>query len=488
MKFGINTIEISAAEAVIVPVMQKNFEKSEGFENTVKYLFDTKKFKGENGEIFNFSSLKDDKYENVMFVGLGKEKEITGEKIRILFSKVVKKCREFKAQKLFINPIDIEGLDYAEEINAIVEGIGFGDYKFDKYKTDRKVYKDIEACIGNIPLEKVEEVKAYVNEAVILVEETLLARNLVNEPANIMTPKALAKAASDAGKECGFGVDVLDKGRIKELDMKSFLAVTSGSENPPRLIIMKYLGDKNSREVLGLVGKGLTYDAGGYSIKTNSGMVTMKSDMGGGAAVIGAISAIAKMKLKVNVVAVIAACENLISGGAYKPGDIIGSMCGKTIEVLSTDAEGRLTLADAVYYAISKEKVTKVVDIATLTGAAIHALGITTTAVVTNDKEFYTELEEASFKSGEKMWLLPDFDEYKQLIKSDIADLKNTGGRFAGTITAGLFVGEFVCGKPWLHLDIAGTAWRDSEKDYYSKGGTGAGVRTLYYLAKNNVK
>ncbi|WP_234123882.1 leucyl aminopeptidase [Clostridium hydrogenum] len=484
MKFSVNTIEIGASDVVIVPVIQKNFEKSEGFENTIKYLFDTKKFKGEIGEIFNLSSLKDDKYENIIFVGLGKEKEITGEKIRVAFSKVIKKCREFKAQKIFINNFNVDGLAYAEAINAVIEGTGFAAYKFDKYKSDKKVEKDMELCIGNVPLEKLEEVKGYIDEASVLVEATLLARTLVNEPANIMTPKVLAKAASDAGKKYGFEVDVFDKAKIKELDMKAFLAVSLGSENPPRLIVMRYSGDKDNRQVLGLVGKGLTYDAGGYSIKTSDGMSTMKSDMGGGAAVIGAMSAIAKMKLKVNVVAVIAACENLISGGSYKPGDIIGSMGGKTIEVINTDAEGRLTLADAVYYTISKEKVTKVVDIATLTGAALSALGITTTAVVTNNKEFYGKLEEASYKSGEKVWMLPAFDEYKELIKSNIADLKNIGGKFAGTITAGLFIGEFVGDKPWLHLDIAGTAWRDSEKDYYSIGGTGAGVRTLYYLAK----
>lgn len=485
MKFGVNTIEISAADVIIIPVIQKNFEKSEGFENTIKYLFDTKKFKGEAGEIFTLSTLKDDRYENVIFAGLGKEKEITDEKIRIAFSKVIKKCREFKAQKLFVGFTCIDGLDYSEEIKAIVEGIGFGDYKFDKYKSDKKAEKNIEVCIGNIPLEKLEEAKECIDEAALLVDTTLLARDLVNEPANVMTPKALAKAASDAGKECGFEVSVLDKSKIKELDMKAFLSVTAGSENPPRLIIMRYFGDKDSREVLGFVGKGLTYDSGGYSIKTHDGMLTMKSDMGGGAAVIGAMSAIAKRKLKVNVIGVIAACENLISGAAYKPGDIIGSMGGKTIEILSTDAEGRLTLADAVYYAISKEKVTKVVDVATLTGAALSALGVTTTAVVTNNKEFYDKLEGAASKAGEKIWMLPAFDEYKELIKSDIADLKNTGGRFAGTITAGLFIGEFAEKKPWLHLDIAGTAWRDSKDGYYSKGGTGAGVRTLYYLAKN---
>jgi len=215
----------------------------------------------------------------------------------------------------------------------------------------------------------------------------------------------------------------------------------------------------------------------------------MKSDMGGAAAVIGAMCAIADMNLKVNAIAVVAACENMISGGAYKPGDIISSMAGKSIEVANTDAEGRLTLADAVYYAIDKEKVSKVVDVATLTGAVLVALGTTTTGVVTNNDEFYNVLQKASDISGEKIWKLPAFDEYRELIKSDVADLKNVGGRMAGTVTAGLFIEEFIKDKkPWLHLDIAGTSWSDSDKNYLSKGATGVGVRTLYYLVRENGK
>ena len=248
---------------------------------------------------------------------------------------------------------------------------------------------------------------------------------------------------------------------------------------------MRHFGNEdNKEEILGLVGKGLTYDSGGYSIKPTNGMDTMKSDMGGAAAVIGAMSIIAKRNLKINVVAVVAACENLINGSAYKPGEIIGSMAGKTIEVLNTDAEGRLTLADAMHYVIENEKATEVIDVATLTGAALVALGETTTAVVTNNSEFYQELKEASEYTGEKVWQLPAFDDYRKLIKSDIADLKNIGGRFAGTITAGLFIEEFVQNKPWLHLDIAGTAWTSSKSEYGIKGGTGAPVSTLYELAK----
>jgi Leucyl aminopeptidase len=213
-------------------------------------------------------------------------------------------------------------------------------------------------------------------------------------------------------------------------------------------------------------------------------MPEMKSDMAGAAAVIGAMSAIAKLGVKTNVVGVVAACENAVSGHAYRPGDIIGSMAGKTIEVVNTDAEGRLTLADAVFYIVEKENASRVVDIATLTGAALVALGTTTTAVISNNDMLCADIEKAALYSGEKVWRLPAFEEYKELIKSEIADIKNSGSRNASTITAGLFIESFSAGKPWAHMDIAGTSWADKDSDYIKKDGTGVGVRTLYHLAK----
>jgi len=266
--------------------------------------------------------------------------------------------------------------------------------------------------------------------------------------------------------------------------MEAFLMVGKASDSPPRLIVMYHSGNPDSNEVLALVGKGLTYDCGGLSIKTGQGMVGMKGDMAGAAAVIGAMAAISQLKIKANVVGIIAACENMISGKAYKPGDIIGSMAGKSIEVLNTDAEGRITLADAVYYAVAKERATKVLDIATLTGAAIVSLGNVATAVLATDEEFYGKLEQASDLAGEKIWRLPHDEEYKELIKSDVADLRNTSTGGAGTITGGLFVGAFVEKTPWLHLDIAGTAWTSKEGDYHPKGATGVGVRTMFHLAR----
>jgi leucyl aminopeptidase len=487
MNIGLNNIKLAEADSIIIPVF---FESDKDvLSNTagiLDALRDKEKFKGEHGEVFSTVQVDESGPQDIVFIGLGKEEDITGEKIRIAMARALKKCRELKGRRLYVDFINTEKLYFCKTIKSIVEGLRFSDYKFDKYKTDKKDLAELDICIGSVEEARQQEAMEYINEANTVAEATLIARDLVNEPADVMYPETLAEAVEVYGRKYGFEVEIFDEILIDDMGMKAFLAVAEGSATAPRLIVMRYYGDKaEESDILGLVGKGLTYDSGGYSLKPTDSMVTMKSDMGGAAAVIGAMIAVAKQGLKINVIAVVAACENMISGGAYKPGDIIGSMAGKTIEVLNTDAEGRLTLIDAVHYIITKEGVSRVIDVATLTGAALVALGTTTTAVITNDEEFYEELKEAAKLAGEKVWMLPAFEEYKKLIKGDYADLKNIGGRYAGTITAGLFIGEFVQGKPWLHLDIAGTAWTDTERDYYSKGGTGAGVRALYYLAKN---
>lgn len=487
MKFKINTIKAHEADLVMLPVYSENKDlQDERLTVIYKHFKESNKFKGNAGEICVATNVVESGVQDIIFIGLGSRDELTTEIIRGSFGKAIKKSIELKAKKIALNMISNEKLSVEDITKSMVEGIGFGEYKFDKYKTEANENSEIEVSIFTDENGKQNSIDEYIDEALILVETTKFARDLVNEPANVLYPETLAEKVIDSGNKYGFEVEVFDEKKINELGMESFLSVAKGSELPPRLIVMRYFGDESKKDdILGLVGKGVTYDSGGYSIKPTSSMDSMKSDMGGAASVIGAISAIAKKKLKINVVGVIAACENLISGKAYKPGDIIGSMAGKYIEVLNTDAEGRLTLIDAVHYIIEKEKVNNVIDLATLTGAALVALGVTTTAVVSNNDEFYKDLESASLKADEKVWRLPDFDDYKKLIKSDIADLKNTGGRHAGTITAGLFIGEFVQNKPWLHLDIAGTAWTEKETSYCSKGGTGVGVRTLYYLAKN---
>ncbi len=488
MKIAIKSFKCTDADVTIIPVFEGKLETpNEEITKTLTRLEGRGQFKGEFLEVVNFTRNVENNLKDVIVIGIGKEEDLTKERVRKVYGKVQKKANELKTKKVFIRAIDTNIISLEDIIKASVEGFVLSSYKFDKYKSDKKENIEFEISIGgkHIGDDKINELEGYLQEAKSLAEATIIARDLVNEPSNVIYPETLAKKVESLGKEYGFEVQVFEKDQIEELGMKAFLEVARGSKKKPKLIVMRYFGDKeNEDKRLGLVGKGLTYDSGGYSLKPNDGMVTMKSDMGGAAAVIGTMIATAKNKLKKNIIAVVAACENMISGDAYKPGDIIGSMAGKTIEVLNTDAEGRLTLVDAVTYIIEKEKVSEVVDIATLTGAVLVALGTTTTGVVTNNCEFYGDLDKSSKISGEPVWMLPAFDEYKKLIKGDIADLKNIGGRNAGTVTAGLFIGEFVGDKPWLHLDIAGTAWADAVGEYNIKGGTGTGVRTLYELAK----
>ncbi|MEG1310915.1 MAG: leucyl aminopeptidase [Romboutsia sp.] len=439
----------------------------------------SKDFEGKYNKIETINTFINNDMIKVCLVGLGNKEHLNNEKIRILGGNLSKKLK-LMIKKDSINVDILENNLCEDGIYALVEGIILGDYDFKKYKTDYKA-----KAIDNIVIYTKENVSKGIEKAKILAKATIIARDLVNEPANVIYPETLANEVINLGKEYGFEVEVYEQEKIEELKMDAFLAVAKGSEKKPRFIVMRYIPNKESKEILGLVGKGLTFDTGGYSIKPTGSMVNMKTDMGGAASVIGAMCAIVEDKLDKNVVAVVAACENAIAGNAYKPGDIINSMGKKTIEILNTDAEGRLTLADAVYYIVNNEKVTSVLDIATLTGAAMVALGTVTSAVITNNDEFYNELEKAVSLSGEKIWKMPVFDEYKDLIKGSEADLKNSPGRDGGCITAGLFVGEFVGDTPWLHVDIAGTSESNKSVGYKSKGATGEGVRTLYYLARD---
>lgn len=446
-------------------------------------------FSGKAGELISFRLTKENAPKKAVLIGLGRKGELCLEKLRRAFGQLYRECSKLKSTSIGIYMLGIEfkaDLSIGESSRAIAEGIILASYSFDQYKAEKK-----QVQLENIFLvcgdeEQSDELRNGLLEGETLGEAVALARDLVNEPANTLTPNELALRAKNEGIQSGFEVEVFDEVKIQELGMKAFYEVAKGSKNPPRLIVMRYFGNPENKEnILGIVGKGLTYDSGGYAIKSLEGMVGMKSDMAGSAAVVGAMKAIAKQRLAVNVVAIVAACENMISGDAYKNGDVIGSMAGKTIEIKSTDAEGRLTLADAVYYAIEKENVKKVVDIATLTGAAGVALGNVCTGIITNNDEFFNVFEQATIKTGEKVWKLPTFEEYRELLKSDIADLKNSGGRMAGTIVGGLFIGEFVKETPWIHMDIAATAGSDRDFGYVAKGGTGVGVRTLYELAKS---
>ncbi len=415
-------------------------------------------------------------------VGLGKLDEFTLIDLRTLGYKLAKELKQNKVTEATVEMPDL-GFCQRKTSMAFVEGVMNIDYHFTK-KTEEK--KDYDLTLHYVPDHGPEEKHLEgLKRVQDQLEGVFFARDLVNETSNIIFPETLADRARDTLETVGVEVTILDKDQIHDLHMDAFLSVAKGSDNDPRFIIMEYKGDPDSDEVTGLVGKGLTYDSGGYCIKPGQSMATMHSDMGGAGTVIGTMLALAKAEAKVNVTAVVAACENLVSGHAFKTGDIIGSMSGKTIEVLNTDAEGRLTLADALYYITSEKKVDRVIDLATLTGAALVALGEEYTAAVTNNNDFYMEFQEACDVAGEKVWLMPNDKKFAKMNKkTKVADLLNSPGRMAGTVTAGLFVGEFLADEntPWLHLDIAGTAFLSKANDYLPERATGVHVKALYNL------
>ncbi len=419
----------------------------------------------------------------IILCGLGDRQELTADRFRNLIAHCIRNAVQIKSKDIYVFfPFAMPFTDMVLG-HFVTEACLLASYSFKKYQSETQPcsLESVHLVLDN---KNARHLNNGILEGRIYAEMTILARNMVNEPANVMNPETLAETAKKAALDYGFGIDIIMPDRIRRLKMDAFLAVGRGSANEPRLIIMRYKGNPEKKGTIGLVGKGLTFDTGGYCIKQPQGMLNMKNDMGGAAAVIGTMSAIARLRMKVNVVAIIAACENMISGSAYRPGDIIRSMAGKTIEVINTDAEGRLTLIDAIHYIIDREHATRVIDIATLTGAAMAALGPGVSAVLSNNDEWMKKLREASDISGERIWQLPAHEDYKEMLRSDVADLKNVGGPLAGAITAGLFIREFVDGKPWIHIDIAGTAMCDKESGLYSIGGTGVGVRLLTSLFK----
>ncbi|MDD3192927.1 MAG: leucyl aminopeptidase [Oscillospiraceae bacterium] len=432
-------------------------------------VVDEKRFSGKEGELFKADLIHEGKLVSCIFAGLGKES--TPHSVEAAFACAVKEAKKQKPHTIgvFVNQA-FPGKS--------VEAVLLADDGFDAHKSEK-------ADEISYVFYGVEEAQA--REGVVLGEAVRTTRRLVNEPSNVMTPAQLATEALLAGADSGFDVKVYGLPEIQDLGMKAFLEVARGSDREPKVIAMSYCGDPDSKKILGLVGKGLCYDSGGYSLKPSTGMETMHTDMGGAGAVIGAISAIAKMKLPINVTAVVAACENILSAHAYHPGDIIGSMAGKTIEINNTDAEGRVTLADAVTFAIQEQKVTHIIDVATLTGAAITALGHEITAVVSDSDELWEKTAEAAKPSCEKVWRLPVDKVLGKALDSKTADMRNSSGRAAGTICGGMFIQKFTQGLPWLHLDIAGTSYTDGTA-VCPFGATGVGVRLLYHVAKNCAK
>ena len=438
----------------------------------------------EYGKINNFHHIGQKYNTRIILCGAGDPGQLSMDKLRRLFANCVRLASKLKTRSIYLFMGFLPSLNDVAFGHALSEAVLLAVYTFDKYLSEKKngVIESLHYVLNN---KNTRHINRGILEGRIYAETTNLARDLVNEPANVINPDSLAETAKKAALQYGFSIEIISQDKLKRIKMDAFLAVGKGSKYEPKLIIMRYLGNPDGKkETIGLIGKGLTYDSGGYCIKTPQGMVNMKNDMGGSAAVIGAMSAIATLRLKVNVIGIVAACENMISGEAYRPGDILRSMSGKTIEVINTDAEGRLTLIDAIHYAIERERVDRVLDIATLTGAAVAALGPQFSAVLTNNEAWLQQLRNASDFTGELIWEMPAHEEYKEMLKSEIADLKNVGGATAGCITAGLFIKEFVADKPWLHIDIAGTALKEKEAGIYSYGATGVGVRLLTSLLR----
>ena len=373
----------------------------------------------------------------------------------------------------------------ADAIENAAEGAVMATFNTAPYRSKPNGTPDAVTAV-TLVVEQAGSAKAWQTAAdrgVVLGEAANAVREMVNLPSNDMTPTHLAQRARDVAKKYGLKVTVLDRPDMKRLGMGSMLSVAAGADEPPKVIALEYHGDKSSKTTLGLVGKGITFDTGGISLKPALDMDAMKGDMAGGATVIGAMAAIGHLKPKANVIGVVMATDNMPSSKATKPGDIVRAMNKKTIEITNTDAEGRLVLADGLLYA-KKLGATHLVDIATLTGAAVIALGNTTTGVMANDRQFVDLFHEATAPYGERYWELPLFPEYAELIKSPIADMKNSGGRQAGTIYGAMFLKEFVDDTPWIHLDIAGTSWTDLDAAHIAKGPTAVAMRPLVKLAQ----
>ena len=420
------------------------------------------------------------KAKRLLLLGGGKSKKFAAADLRKLAGAAVRSLKSKGVRSFaFVAP---DGITATEAVKAIVEGAFVGSFDSDTYKSDRKDQR-IDAITIVAKGDQAAMQKAM-DEARIIGESQNFTRQLVNEPSNRMTPTILADHAKKMCQEVGLKCEVYGTDKIQELKMGAFWGVAQGSDEPPALIVMRYEpAGAPEKPVLGLIGKGITFDTGGISIKPADGMEKMKYDMAGGATMIGAMRAIALLKPKVKVISIVLATENMPSGKAQKPGDIQTSMSGKTIEIINTDAEGRLVLADGLTYA-RQLGCTHLIDAATLTGAVVVALGYANAGVFSNDDSYYESFTKALAKAGEKMWRLPIGDEYLDLMRSSIADLQNTGGRWGGASSAAAFLKEFAEDTPWLHLDIAGTAWMEDQKPWIAKGPSGIAVRSLIEFVK----
>lgn len=422
----------------------------------------------------------------VIVAGLGKAERFDLDRVRSVTAESLKFARQkgFKTVATIVHGAGIGGLDLRDAAQALAEGALLGLYRFRRHKTGEQDANELqELRIVEFHAERVQSIEEGVRVGRILAESTNFARDLINEPPNLMTPVAMADAAARMAQEVGLECEVLDRVQMAELGMGALLGVAAGSHNEPRLIVLRYKGDGAGKPKLALLGKGITFDTGGINLKSSEGMRTMKGDMAGGAAVLGAMRAIALLRPALEVTGIVPAVENMPGGGAQRPEDVVRTMSGKTVEITNTDAEGRLVLADAMAYAKAQGH-NMLIDVATLTGAARTALGPKFAAGFARQRELLDQVIAAGEREGEPIWPMPLTEEYTELMRSEVADLKNAASDPAGgAITAAAFLAEFAGDTPWVHLDIAPVSFADRETAYHPRGARGVMVRTLATFA-----
>jgi len=454
------------------------------FDPIIREIIESNEFRAKDGTISIVHNNVGSGIKRALLLGMGDKKNLDPEKTRNLTGKVVNKAKELGISEFVLIPF--KNMD-KEHLSAMVEGIKLSDYSFNNYKRDedRNDLNQVRIYIRN----DMKNNQKIIRHSVVVSDAVIFTRNISNLPPNDCSPKDLATLSKKLSENQKVKVRVIEKEEMKSYGFEGILAVGKGSASSPKLIVLEYSGKTKNRPIV-VVGKAVTFDTGGISIKPSEKMEEMKFDKCGGCNVLGIIKAVSDLGLDTSVIGIIPAVENMPSGSSYRPGDIIKMYNGKTVEVVNTDAEGRIILGDALSFAVKTFAPKAIIDMATLTGAAIIALGTNVAALVGNDDDLVTKILEYSNQTGEKIWQLPLFEEYKEQLKSSNADMKNIGGRSAGAITAAAFLSNFVEDTPWVHLDIAGTAWTQEgtkEKSYNPKGATGFGIRTIVkYISSGN--
>ena len=495
MKISVEAGKYSSfkSELIAVPVTEEKVkELMKGTNSTEKKLHELillEGFKGETGKVLYIHSMNLIEAKRLLLVGVGKQKSLNSEELRRFASTAVSFAKKLKVQDFAVACHEGQEFNEMDACFALTEGIFLSDYDFDKYKTEAK--KDSKPLISATLLvhekEAAKKAEEGIAKAVTLCRGTNLVRDLGNENSSIITPKKLAELALDLGRKHKMKVTVFDEKKLRELKMELISAVGIGSVNPPRMVFIEYNGDPRSKERIAVIGKGITFDTGGYNLKPTGMIETMKMDMSGAANVLGIMNVLAELKVKKNVVGVMACAENAVSDRAYKPGDVFTSYSGLTVEIGNTDAEGRLVLADALSFTEKNYKPDLIVDLATLTGAIMISLGSEVIGLFSDEEFYVNQMYESGLITFERVWELPIYEEFKEGIKSEFADLKNTGfpKGFASSITAALFLKSFCPKTPWIHLDIAGVDWIDAPKYYKPKGATGVGLRLMAHFIEN---